>query len=168
MNELAEPSAKRSRIVKAVIREKGPAKPKTKKVKKAKAARRRKNSPEPEAGERRRSSRVSRAADYKERDDAADEEEMLDGVAEWQYGDSSDEMEASGSEEESGDEVEASEEEEEEEAPKPVAKNDRKAGTKAKAAAGGKPAIKANVLAQLQRGGRTSRSSKGYDMDLDD
>lgn len=157
--------------MKTVIRERGGTKTKVKKVKKAKTARpKKRSSPPPESGERRRSGRVAKSADYKERDDEADEEEMLDGVAEWQYGDSSDEMEVSGSEE-SGDEVEVSDEGEEEVA-KPTARGGRQAAaaaaSKAKPTGGAKPAVKASVLAQLQRGGRSSRASKGYEMDLDD
>lgn len=166
MSEPGEPAAKRSRTqIKAVIREKAVPKPKAKKAKQVKAARPKKqrDSPAPEPGDRRRSSRVTKTSDYKERDDKDDEDEMLDGVAEWKYGagDDSDEEEDS-DEVESGDEGEEDEEEEEEEEEeKPAARNGRRIQM-------AKPAIKASVLASVRKGGRSKRSSRGDDMDTDD
>lgn len=101
-----------------------------------KAARpKKRESPAPEPGERRRSGRSRAVSDYKERADEDDEEEMLDGVAEWDYGNDDD----SGS---SGQEEQSEEEESEEEQP---AKSAR-----------AKPAVKAGVLAQSRRGKRST------------
>ncbi|KAF1732147.1 Sister chromatid cohesion protein pds5 [Beauveria bassiana] len=173
MHDPSEPSSKRSRTqIKTVIREKAASKqPKVKKAKKVKAARPKKEraSIADEPGERRRSSRVTKTSDYKERDDKDDEDEMLDGVAEWKYGDDSSDEESE--DEESGEESGDAEEEEEEEAEKgdeegeeqeqPAAKNGRRAQV-------AKPAVKASVLAGVRRGGRSKRSSRGDDMDTDD
>ena len=46
-----------------------------------------KESSEIDSGERRRSGRVSKGAEYRERDDEEDDEEMGDGVAQWVYED---------------------------------------------------------------------------------
>lgn len=176
MHELGEPSTKRSRTqIKTVIREKAvPKQAKAKKAKKVKAARpkkQRRGSPAAEAGDRRRSSRVTKASDYKERDDEADEEEMLDGVAEWKYGDDDSSDEGSDEEgesggDESGDAQEEEEQEEQEPEPEqeeqpPAAKNGRRTQT-------AKPALKASVFAAVRRGGRSKRSSRGDDMDTDE
>ncbi|PHH75271.1 hypothetical protein CDD82_4519 [Ophiocordyceps australis] len=97
INDAADPSAKRTKTqAKTTAREKGQGKaaagkvtPRKKKPTKAKAVSRSKklpaSSPVLPDSERRRSSRAHKVSDYKERDDADDEEEMLDGVAEWDY-----------------------------------------------------------------------------------
>ncbi|OAA74130.1 bimD protein [Cordyceps fumosorosea ARSEF 2679] len=172
MHEPGEPSAKRSRTqIKTVIREKAaPKQHKAKKAKKVKAARPKKqpSSLAAEPSERRRSSRVTKTSDYKERDDKDDEEEMLDGVAEWKYGDDSSdeesgEEEVESGEEESGDaeEEEAAGEEEEEEEESPVTKNGRRSQAV-------RPAVKTIASAATRRGGRSKRASQGNDMDTDD
>ncbi|OAA74636.1 bimD protein [Akanthomyces lecanii RCEF 1005] len=175
MHEFGEPSSKRSRTqIKTVIREKAaPKQPKAKKIKKVKAARpkkQRRGSPAAEAGDRRRSSRVTKASDYKERDDEADEEEMLDGVAEWKYGDDDSSDEGSDEEGESGEESgDAQEEEEEEQEPEQEQEEQPPATTKnGRRTQTAKPAIKASVLAAARRGGRPKRSSRGDDMDTDE
>lgn len=143
----------------------------TKKPKKAKAATKRRKSPSSPAvplSERRRSGRAHNVSAYTERNDEEDEEEMLEGVAEWTYGDGSDESgdeeasEASGSEEGSaGNENE----EEEDEATAPAGRNGR-GSTAAKAKA--KPAVKGSVVEQLKSGTRSSRRrGKPADSDSD-
>ncbi|RDA87696.1 hypothetical protein CP532_3817 [Ophiocordyceps camponoti-leonardi (nom. inval.)] len=127
-NDAGEPAAKR---VKATSKDRPEPKTKTtststkkdkkKAASKPKAAssrpKKRRQSPTsppsiPEA-ERRRSSRAHKVSDYKERDDADDEEEMLDGVAVWDYEQSSDG--GGGGDGDSSDEVDAEDEEKEEE-----------------------------------------------------
>ncbi|KAF4581852.1 Armadillo-type fold protein [Ophiocordyceps camponoti-floridani] len=90
MNDASEPPAKRTKgLVKTTTRDRTEAKSKSgpKKASKPKTTPRAKkaSSPAVPASERRRSSRVHKVSDYKERDDADDEEEMLDGVAVWDY-----------------------------------------------------------------------------------
>ncbi|KAI8949984.1 armadillo-type protein [Xylaria longipes] len=99
------------------------------------------SSPAPESADRRRSGRTRKSSSYVERDDSADDDDMLEGVARWQYYDNKgnplpqeddeedeetsglsdlpeDEAEAMDDEEEAEKEEEAMEEEEEEEAEK--------------------------------------------------
>ncbi|PHH63204.1 hypothetical protein CDD81_6156 [Ophiocordyceps australis] len=113
INDAADAPAKRAKTqAKATAREKGPGKaaagkgaPRKKKPTKTKTVSRSKkpsaSSPVLPDSERRRSSRAHKVSDYKERDDADDEEEMLDGVAEWDY------MDEDGEEQEEGEEEEA-------------------------------------------------------------
>ncbi|KAG6004309.1 hypothetical protein E4U21_001168 [Claviceps maximensis] len=92
-HELGDPAAKRAKTqMKTVIREK---KPKTikgtsskKSAKTKKAVKPKKQKEEASSiapSERRRSGRAHKVSDYRERDDEDDEEEMLEGVAEWDY-----------------------------------------------------------------------------------
>lgn len=196
MGEWNEPPAKRAKTqIKTVIRERPEPRPKAakagaKKASKPKAASRPKKqaaSSSVPASERRRSGRSHKVSDYKERDDAADEEEMLDGVAEWEYGndaDSSDadrdpeasddasDEEAAAEDGEDGDEDDEGSAEEEEE-PAPSGRNSQKASA---AKARVKPAVKASVLAQLEkskkatqtRGRRGAKDSLEMDVDDDD
>ena len=84
MDERAESSAKRTKLVtrekKDRPRKKASAKPSRPKKAKAKRA-----SPDIPPEERRQSSRRKRVSTYTERDSSEDDEEMLDGVAEWEY-----------------------------------------------------------------------------------
>ncbi|KAI1326404.1 armadillo-type protein [Xylariaceae sp. FL0255] len=57
-------------------------KPKASRPKKSRAS---SSSPPPESADRRRSGRAHKNSSYIERDDSADDEDMLDGVAKWQY-----------------------------------------------------------------------------------
>ena len=182
IHEHAEPPAKRAKTqIKTVIREKS-TKPKTSSKKSVKPRKESKPKKQREsassavpASERRRSSRAHKASDYKERDDAEDEEEMLEGVAAWDYGnDDSDSVESGSndhselSDNESGSELDeddaAGDEEEEEEVP--VAKRN---GAKRPAA---KASVKASVLAKVDRTARTSqrrrRSTKDEEMEMDE
>lgn len=186
--------------MKTVIREK-PSKPKasSRKTTKPKTPKRPKKpaaSPVP-ASERRRSGRAHKVSIYTERDDEEDEQEMLEGVAEWDYGDDdsdgansgdedsvlsdapSDGQEASDAEEaddepsRGNDDAEASAEEAEEEdepGPPKSSKRSKAAVIKGKTTAA-KPAVKSSVLAQLQRPARSTRVRRGArdasDMDVD-
>ncbi|KPM34523.1 hypothetical protein AK830_g12047 [Neonectria ditissima] len=89
MNERSDPPAKRARTqIKTVIREKRAGKSKTTKTKKSskpKKSRPSGDASSPPPGERRRSGRAHKVSIYTERDDEEDEEEMLEGVAEWEY-----------------------------------------------------------------------------------
>ncbi|KOS17175.1 Sister chromatid cohesion protein pds5 [Escovopsis weberi] len=195
IHEPADPPSKRSKTqIKTVIREKPeakakPKKPAAKKVAKSKAASQPKKAtaspPLPES-ERRRSSRSHKVSNYAERDDKLDEEEMLEGVAEWDYGVNDEDDQEKGSEPETGSNDEAEEqaprdsEEEEsaagseadegenEEAP---SKNGRKAPQPPAKAKGKTAAVKASVLSRVGvRGGRSTRrgTKDTSDMDLDD
>lgn len=215
MHEWSEPPAKKARTqIKTVIREKAGTKPKasksaTKKTPKPKKPSRPKKSlqaSELDAGERRRSGRSKTAiSNYAERDDKADEDEMLEGVAQWDYGsdneddsgdsdqegsDNEEEIEASdASDDESlahsdedkgeeegkgGDDIDDEEEEEEEEKVERPKNNGKKTSTpSAKGKPAARSAIKASVLAQMEKG--TVRSTRGRraakdvsDMDVDD
>jgi sister-chromatid-cohesion protein PDS5 len=103
--------------------------------------------------------------DYKERDDAEDETEMLDGVAEWDYGADDSEL----SEADSGSEEENDEEKSDAEEPSQGESDDEDTRP-----ARPKAAVKAKVLAGVQRGstsarGRGSRAAQAdSDMDVDD
>ena len=104
-DERAEPS---NRVRTLVSREKKAEKPRKKAAatgapKKAKKAKARRASPDIPPEERRRSSRRGAVSTYTERDSDDDDEEMLDGVAEWQYLEEKggDDEGASGSESES-------------------------------------------------------------------
>lgn len=183
MNEWSDPPAKRPRTqMKTVIRQKPEGTSKTtksgaKKAKKAKMASRPKktaSSSSPTAsGDRRRSGRATKVSGYAERPDSDDEAEMLDGVAEWDYedGDSSDAGDDAESEADESQEGEGSEQEEEEDEPPPRNNGSKPSAPKAKA----KPSpIKASVLAQLQRGSRSTRARGGKpargasEMDVDE
>ncbi|PFH55440.1 hypothetical protein XA68_18308 [Ophiocordyceps unilateralis] len=158
MNEANEPPAKRTKtpVKTAAIRDRSERKPKAaakKASSKAKSASRPKKQTRPcppvPAAERRRSSRAHKVSDYKERDDADDEQEMLDGVAVWDYeeDDSSEaEREPDGSDEASdddddddgddGDDGAGSVSEEGEEAPTRSNRKSAPVKNKAKAAGG--------------------------------
>ena len=177
MNEWGDPPAKRARTqIKAVIREKTskPASSGSKRrIKKAKTVSKsrkagRADAPALPLSERRRSGRSHKTATYTEREDAEDEEEMLDGVAEWEYENGSGEEEE-GSDQESSEQGSAEEEdesdgeEEEEEKAAPPAKSNGRAGAKT-----AKPAVKSSVLDQLKQGARSSRRrGKAVDDDSD-
>lgn len=136
MHESSEPAAKRQKnILKTVIREKATPKPKASKpsAKKSKKVRTKKRedsgSPGGSAipiGERRRSGRAHAISSYTERDDADDDEDMLDGVAEWEYENKDSGSEAASGDEEDEDDAasenEASEAEDEDDAPQNVKK----------------------------------------------
>ncbi|KAI5465779.1 armadillo-type protein [Mariannaea sp. PMI_226] len=183
MGERHDPPSKRARTqIKAVIREKRPAKkskPKTKKVSKPKKT----TADSLPASERRRSGRSHKVSVYTERDDEEDEAEMLEGVAEWEYekedGDTSDqesqlsdapsdeedpnedESDAeSGNDEQAKDDDEAPDSDEERPAsPKPN-------GRKAAPSRGKMPAVKASARASA----RSTRARGGHkdDVDMDD
>ncbi|KAK5990236.1 Sister chromatid cohesion pds5-like protein [Cladobotryum mycophilum] len=190
MHESSDPPAKRTKTqIKTVIREKPTAKakakkPATRKAAKPKATPRKKvtSSPIPES-ERRRSGRSHRVSNYAEREDEADEEEMLEGVAEWEYG-KDDDDEASdqeGSEEEAEEQAseeseneepaaESGEDDEDEDEAEAEAENSKKPVTPAKGK-GKAPAVKASALSKAGRSSRPTRSrgtKDTSDMDLDD
>ena len=169
--------------MKAAIRSKPEPKPKATKVApkkpvKAKAAARTKasdSSPTLPLSERRRSGREHKVSNYKDTEDMDDEAEMLDGVAEWEYGGKAGrpaaEDEVESDEEEDADEP-ADDDDEEDEDEKPARNGRKAAGSRSKDA----PAIKASVLSQLKgaasrkgqvRGGRGGRDDE-EDMDVDD
>ncbi|UKZ54930.1 hypothetical protein TrVGV298_008744 [Trichoderma virens] len=134
-------------------------------------------------GERRRSGRAHNISTYAERGDEEDEEEMLEGVAEWDYGNEDDDDNEDASEqEESGNEddndgsesesaepqaeaEEAAEEEDEESEPEQPRSNGKK--TAASRGKGKSPVVKAKAK-------RTTRPTRGRppketsDMDVDD
>ncbi|EFY98679.1 bimD protein [Metarhizium robertsii ARSEF 23] len=203
IHEHGDPPAKRPRTqVKTVIREKSKAnsskisssKKKSAKPKKAPKAKKHKEEDEVAPSERRRSSRAHKVSDYKERADEDDEEEMLEGVAEWDYGEENSDVEESGSDEGSelsddddddaesvdeeeeeeegegeGEEAEGEgEEEHEEEAPA------KRKGSKVASSPKGKASasVKASVLAKLDRtsrargrGGRATRDDSDMEVD---
>lgn len=199
IHEHGDPPAKRPRTqVKTVIREKSKAnsskisssKKKSAKPKKAPKPKKHKKEDEVAPSERRRSSRAHKVSDYKERADEDDEEEMLEGVAEWHYGEENSDVEESGSDEgselsdddeddddaESVDEGEEAEEEaegegeeeHEEEAPA------KRKGSKVASSPKGKASasVKASVLAKLDRtsrargrGGRATRDDSDMEVD---
>ncbi|KAF4454568.1 sister chromatid cohesion protein PDS5 [Fusarium austroafricanum] len=183
VGEKQGPPAKRARTqIKTVIRERREAKPKAKKASKPKKSRPAKDSPPP--SERRRSGRAHKVSVYTERDDEEDEEEMLEGVAKWDYlegdgGESEADSEDDGSElsdappdaEEFEKDKESDSEElpelEEDESEEPKS-NGRNTGLKIKAAP--KPAAKASAVAEAKRPTRATRSRRGKgteDMELD-
>ncbi|KAG5984295.1 hypothetical protein E4U55_005358 [Claviceps digitariae] len=204
VHELGDTAAKRAKTqMKTVIREKKPKTTKASSSKKStkvkKAAKPRKQKEEASSislSERRRSGRAHKVSDYKERDDADDEEEMLEGVAEWDY-DNSD-AEDSGGDDDDGDnsselsdgppyddeeaeeqkeEEAVPEEEEEEEEEKEEEDEDeekvpaKRNGSKA-VPSKGKASIKPTVLASLDRTTRSLRSrrraNKDEEMDVDE
>ncbi|PKS09984.1 hypothetical protein jhhlp_004608 [Lomentospora prolificans] len=143
MDERAEPLSKRTKTL--VSREKAKPKarstssaPKKKQPQKAAKSRKKRSYDDDDdddgdagtsrsaaraAADRRRSSRATKASTYVERDSDEDDEEMLDGVAEWEYlkeGEGDSDAGVSEGEGEGGDESELSDppESEEEEAPK--------------------------------------------------
>ncbi|KAM5351524.1 hypothetical protein ACJ41O_004247 [Fusarium nematophilum] len=190
MGERQDPPAKRAKTqIKAVIREKREAKPKTPKAKKTSKPKKPRPSREsPPPSERRRSGRAHKVSIYTERPDEEDEAEMLEGVAEWEYegkdsgdeneaasGDDSELSDAPAEEEEEGsnesgvesekngaeeDEDEPPELEEDDE-PEPPKRNGRKAAASSKSKAAAKPAVKANVLAEAKPAARSTRSRRG-------
>jgi sister-chromatid-cohesion protein PDS5 len=140
--------------------------------------------------ERRRSGRSHNISTYAERGDEEDEKEMLEGVAQWEYGkggnNDDDDDEGASEQEESGNEdstdgsependepeaeaEEAVEEDDEESEPEPPKSNGKKpAAPKSKGKA---PAVKASVLAKAKQSTRPTRGrpAKGAsDMDVDD
>jgi sister-chromatid-cohesion protein PDS5 len=132
------------------------------------------------SADRRRSGRAHKVSDYKERDDADDEEEMLEGVAEWDYGEDDSDAEESGSDEGSeqsddadsgNEEAEEGEDEEEEEGEREEATAKRN-GSRAASSPKGKDSVKASVLAKLgrtsrarSRGGRATKDDSEMDVD---
>ncbi|KAM0559596.1 hypothetical protein ACHAPJ_004120 [Fusarium lateritium] len=189
MGEKQDPPAKRARTqIKTVIREKREPKPKTpkaKKVSKPKRSRPSRESPPP--SERRRSGRAHKVSVYTEREDEEDEEEMLEGVAEWDYGNddseagSGDESQLSDAppeEEGEREEAVASDKESnndeapelEEDEPEPPKSNGRKVVTAPKGKAAPKSAVKTSTSTEAKRPTRASRSRRGKDtedMDVD-
>ncbi|QPH01928.1 hypothetical protein C2857_006132 [Epichloe festucae Fl1] len=194
VNESGDPPAKRARTqIKTVIREKKPKAAKTSSTSKKSA--KLKKTPKPKrqkekdsslmtTSERRRSGRAhKKVSDYKEREDADDEEEMLEGVAEWDYYKSdaeesgSDDDDGSGQSDDDGPNDEEAEEQEEEreeddgeedeEEEAPAKRNGFKT-----AASKGKASVKASVLAKIDRSSRSSRTrgrlSKDDEMDVDE
>lgn len=180
VNELGDPPAKRARTqTKAVIREKKPktargslSKKSTKVKKTAKPKKQKEDLSSVAPSERRRSGRAHKVSDYRERDDADDEEEMLEGVAEWDYDDSdaqesgsdddnSELSDDAASDEETEEEQEQQEEEEQDEGDEEAVEEEavpaNRSGSKA-APSKGKGSVKASVLAKLDG---TSRSSRG-------
>ncbi|KAL2019537.1 hypothetical protein VTK56DRAFT_9571 [Thermocarpiscus australiensis] len=142
------------------------------KPKRTAAKAKRSPSPVPE-GERRRSGRVRKSQTYIERDSEDDDEEMLDGVAEWEYvgeegdggeGQGEGEKRKSGGEGEEESEAEAEEEEEEEDAGSEVEEKGRAAAKTAK-----KPKKKAETKAVPAQNGVHSGSelSEVEDVDVD-
>ncbi|KJZ78958.1 hypothetical protein HIM_01731 [Hirsutella minnesotensis 3608] len=175
MNDYTDQPAKRAKTqVKAVIRERPKSKAKAtkatpKKASKPKAAKPRKQATSPSIppSERRRSGRAHKVSDYKEREDADDEEEMLDGVAVWDYGqdgDSSELSDISGvSDIESKEEgtAEDSDDESEEERATSSKKNGQKSAAGAASAKAG--AAKRHMRPRGRRGAKDTS-----DMDVDD
>lgn len=120
--------------------------------------------------ERRRSGRAHKTATYKERDDEDDEAEMMDGVAEWDYGEDDESNEESGEEDESDVEHQSGAGSEEDE---PVEKASSRSTAKGRAKQPVSPAVKASLLS---RGNRSSRLAQARakpardssDMEVDD
>lgn len=168
--------------IKTVIREKRDGRPK--KVSKPKKSKPVKDTPPP--SERRRSGRAHKVSVYTEREDEEDEEEMLEGVADWEYpendseggeassGDDESELsDAPPEEDEDDDSNKASDNDEppEPEADKPELRfNGRNAAPALKSRGASKPAVKASVLAEVKRPTRSTRSRRGKgtdDMEID-
>ncbi|CEI39015.1 hypothetical protein FVEN_g10094 [Fusarium venenatum] len=184
MGEKQDPPSKRARTqIKTVIREKRePRTPKAKKATKSKKPRPVKDSPPP--SERRRSGRAHKVSIYTEREDEEDEEEMLEGVAEWDYGDDKESESGSGGEEselsdapeteetadndnESNNEDPPAPEEDEPEQPK---SNGRGSAATPKSKAAARPVAKASVSNEAKRPTRATRSRRDKsteDMDVD-
>lgn len=182
MHETGDPPAKRARTqIKTVIREKSKTKTskssskKSAKPKKAPKPKKQKAESSIAPSERRRSGRAHVVSDYTERDDEADEEEMLEGVAEWDYGeDNSDEEESGSGEEgsEQSDDAESANEDEDEEDDE-EAPSTRRNGSKGASSPKAKSSVKASVLAKLDRTSRTrtrgGRAPKDdFEMDVDE
>ncbi|KAF5656349.1 sister chromatid cohesion pds5 [Fusarium heterosporum] len=173
MSEKQDPPAKRARTqIKTVIREKRePKTPKTKKASRPKKSRPAKDSPPP--SERRRSGRAHKVSVYTERGEEEDEEEMLEGVSTWKYGDSESEVEGSESElsdvpeddqgaaegNEGPDKEETSELEEDQ--PKQPETNGRTPTRKSKGKAAPGSAVEATGREESKRPARTTRSRRG-------
>ncbi|PNP53620.1 hypothetical protein THARTR1_05744 [Trichoderma harzianum] len=194
IHEAVDHPAKRSKTqLKTVFREKPGPKTKTAKAPGKKSAKpkavvkAKKSAPSVPEGERRRSGRAHAISTYAERGDEEDEEEMLEGVAEWDYGNEDDEDDEDASEqEESGNEddnegsesenaepqaeaEEAAEEEDEESEPEP--EQPRSNGKKPAASRGkGKsPAVKAKAKrATRPTRGRPPKETSDMDVDDDD
>ena len=84
MDERAEPSSKRTKL--ATREKKADHRPRKKAAAaRPKKARARRASPDIPPEERRQSARRKRVSTYTQRDSSEDDEEMLDGVAEWEY-----------------------------------------------------------------------------------
>ncbi|KHN95094.1 Armadillo-type fold protein [Metarhizium album ARSEF 1941] len=186
LHEHGEPPAKRPRTqVKTVVREKSKAKTlPSKKSAKPKRDSKPKKQKEEESivpSERRRSGRAHKVSDYKERADEDDEEEMLEGVAEWDYGEADSDGGGSESDEsselsdddgaESVNQEAEGEEKEEAEAEAAEAPAKRK-GSKVSSSPKGKASVKASVLAKLDRtsrtrgrGGRAARDDSEMEVD---
>ncbi|RBR19084.1 uncharacterized protein FIESC28_05755 [Fusarium coffeatum] len=183
MGEKQDPPAKRARTqIKTVIREKREPKPRTPKAKASKPKKSRPARDSPPPSERRRSGRAHKISTYTERDDEEDEEEMLDGVAEWDYGnesksdsgneeselsDAPEVEEAADNDNPSDDEDPPAPEEDEPEQPK---SNGRNSAADSKSKTTTKSTAKANVAAEAKRPTRATRSRRGKDaedMDVD-
>ncbi|KAH7170509.1 armadillo-type protein [Dactylonectria macrodidyma] len=188
INERNDPPAKRAKTqIKTVIREKRASKAKTPKKKSTKTRKPRppKETSSPPLSERRRSGRAHRVSVYTERDDEEDEEEMLEGVAEWEYengksdqeselsdapsNDNEDNDEEGGRGAESGDDAPQKDDEEapesEEEEVEPPSSNGRKAAaSKGKTA---KPAVAAGAQ-RSSRSTRTRRDKEQMNVDSDE
>ncbi|SCN79264.1 probable SPO76 protein [Fusarium fujikuroi] len=177
--EKQDPPAKRARTqIKTVIREKRDSRPK--KVSKPRKSKPVKETPPP--SERRRSGRAHKVSVYTEREDEEDEEEMLEGVADWEYpendseggeasaGDDESELsDAPPEEDENDDRNKASDNDEppEPEAGKPEEArfNGRNAAPSLKGRGASKPAVKASVLAEVKRPTRSTRPRRGKGTD---
>ncbi|KAL7946201.1 armadillo-type protein [Trichoderma barbatum] len=194
IHELADHPSKRSKTqMKTVIREKpGPkakaAKAPSKKSAKPKATpKAKKTGPSVPEGERRRSGRAHNISTYAERKDEEDEEEMLEGVAEWEYGNDDDddnedasEQEESGNEDDDGSDSENAEpqaeaeeaaEEDEESEPEPELPKSNGKKPVAVRGKGKSPASKPSAPAMAKRTTRPSRGrppKETSDMDVDD
>jgi sister-chromatid-cohesion protein PDS5 len=184
MGEKQDPPSKRARTqIKTVIREKRePKTPKAKKASKSKKPRPAKDSPPP--SERRRSGRAHKVSIYTEREDEEDEEEMLEGVAEWDYGDDKESESGSGGEEselsdapeieETADNGNESDNEDppalEEDEPERPKSNGRGSAATPKSKAAAKPVTKTSIGNEAKRPTRATRSRRDKsteDMDVD-
>ncbi|KAL6403772.1 hypothetical protein AUP68_13144 [Ilyonectria robusta] len=178
MSERNDPPAKRARTqIKTVIREKRVGKSKSAKAKKSSKVRKprpSKGDSSPPPGERRRSGRAHRVSVYTERDDEEDEEEMLEGVAEWEYEKDNSDRDSELSDapsDDDGDNNGDSDAESEDDAPP---KDDEEAPESEEEpeppkSNGSKTAAKASALAEGQRASRSTRSRRGGkdEMDVD-
>ncbi|PTB67424.1 hypothetical protein BBK36DRAFT_1135018 [Trichoderma citrinoviride] len=178
LHETTDHPAKRSKTqMKTVIREKpGPkaksAKAPGRKIAKPKAApKAKKAAPSVPEGERRRSGRAHAISTYTERGDEEDEEEMLEGVAEWEYGNDDEDDEEASEQEESGNEDEDDGSESDKAEPEAEAEEAAAATTTTTKGKGKTPAVKASVLSKAKRPARATRgrpSKDASDMDVDD
>ncbi|KFA76707.1 hypothetical protein S40288_08105 [Stachybotrys chartarum IBT 40288] len=175
VHDFGEPPAKKTRTQSAAgSREKNESKPRAKSGKAVKMRpppRPKKAGASPaDNAERRRSGRAHKTPTYKERDDEDDEAEMMDGVAEWDYGEDDESNEESGGEDESDAEHQSGAGSEEDE---PVEKANSRSTAKGRAKQPVSPAVKASLLS---RGNRSSRLAQARakpardssDMEVDD